>query len=299
MLPSTIDRFKGYLEERGRAEHTVNGYAQDLAIFARWFEETNGEPLGTENLTPTDVRQYRQSMEAAKARPATINRRLSALRMYSEALQALGLSPNNPAEGVRGVKEQVTAPKWLDKKEQAAITRVLERGLNTAISDFGRRQAKRDRAAVLLMLNCGLRVSEVCALDMADVELTERKGMIHVRGGKGDKARSIPINRTAREGLRAWLEARGDDPGRVFTGKRGHELTPSGLQRRIEELGRLAKLEVTPHSLRHSFAKNLVDAGVSLEKVAMLLGHSNLNTTRIYIIPSQRDLETAVGLLDN
>jgi integrase/recombinase XerC len=75
-------------------------------------------------------------------------------------------------------------------------------------------------------------------------------------------------------------------------------LTSSGLQRRLAEIGRLAGLEVTPHTLRHTFAKNLVDAGVSLEKVAALLGHSSLNTTRIYTVPGHNDLEKAVEVLD-
>lgn len=299
MLPGTIDQFRDYLEGEGRATHTIRGYTQDLAIFARWFEEANGEELAGDNLTPTDIRLYRQFLQGpAKAKPATINRRLAALRMYGESMRTAGVIGDNPAHGVRGVKEQTMAPKWLDKKQQAAITRALEKDLLTAVSDFGRRQATRDRAAVLLMLNAGLRVSEVCALDLADFELSERKGTVHVRTGKGDKARAVPLNRTVREALQAWLELRGADPGQVFTGKRGNALTPSGLQRRLEELGRLARVEVTPHSLRHSFAKNLVDADVSLDKVAMLLGHSNLNTTRIYTIPSSQDLTRAVELLD-
>jgi site-specific recombinase XerD len=98
--------------------------------------------------------------------------------------------------------------------------------------------------------------------------------------------------------LADWFEQRPEAASSyLLIGKRGGRLKARGVERVIESLGKQSGVEVTPHVLRHTFAKNLVDAGVTLEKVAMLLGHSNLNTTRIYITPSQADLAEAVGLL--
>ncbi len=137
--------------------------------------------------------------------------------------------------------------------------------------------AKCDRAMIVLLLNSGLRISELCALSTKDIELTDRKGKLIVRQDKGSKKREVPLNRIAREALKDWMNVRtaGDA---LFEGKRGDRLSPSGVYRRLVELARRAKLEdVSPHTLRHTFSKNLVDAGVGLEHVAALLGQSNLN----------------------
>jgi integrase/recombinase XerC len=107
-----------------------------------------------------------------------------------------------------------------------------------------------------------------------------------------------PAYGPAREALKNWMKVRvkGDA---IFEGKRGDRLSPSGAYRRLAELARRADIQgVSPHTLRHSFGKNLVDAGVGLERVAALLGHSNLNTTRIYTTPGARDLEKAVEHLE-
>ena len=114
---------------------------------------------------------------------------------------------------------------------------------------------------------------------------------------EGEKRREVPVNAEAREAISKWLELRGRDPGLLFSSQRGDGITGSGIHRRLAELGRIANAEVHAHTLRHTFAKNLIDAGVGLERVAALLGHSNLNTTRIYTTPGERDLEAAVERL--
>ncbi len=199
---------------------------------------------------------------------------------------------------VKGVEEQSLAPHWLDRKEQDALVRETEKALNSAQTESAKIQAKRDRAVIVLLLNSGLRISELCALSTKDIELTDRKGKLIVRQGKGSKKREVPLNRIAREALKDWMNVRSAGDA-LFEGKRGDRLSPSGVYRRLVELARRAKLEdVSPHTLRHTFSKNLVDAGVGLERVATLLGHSNLNTTRIYTTPGARDLEKAVEQLE-
>jgi integrase/recombinase XerC len=291
--------YQQYLEGRGASRLTISGYLRDLRLFSTWFVKTNREQVSPENLTPIDIRLYRGHLIAEKMRPATINRRLAALRSFGSMLHETWDMPFNPAGGIRGVDKQKIAPKWLDKKQQTALIRALERQVMAARSEPARRQALRDRAAVILLLNSGLRVSELCALDLDDLELRERGGKLRVRSGKGDKAREIPLNKTARAAVKAWLELHlGEGQGPFLTGKRNIRLTPSGFERRLRLIGQMIGIEVNPHSLRHTFAKNLVDAGVSLEKVAALMGHENLNTTRIYTIPGEDDLEKAVDTLD-
>jgi len=145
-----------------------------------------------------------------------------------------------------------------------------------------------------------MRVSELCALDINDMVLNERSGSVVVRYGKGGKRREIPLNATVRRALKAWLEVRGSSPGPLFTSRRGGGITPRGVEYLITRYAYDARLEgVTPHTLRHTFCKQLVDAGESLDRVAVLTGHASLkNTTARYTRPTAKDLEVAVGRLE-
>ncbi len=160
------------------------------------------------------------------------------------------------------------------------------------------KQGRRDAAILALLLHAGLRVSEVCSLKKKDMVIGKRSGQVIVRSGKGGRYREVPLNRDAREAVKIWLSVRSDSADdTLFVGRRGVGLKARGVQRMVERLAIAARLDpeqVTPHTLRHTMGKNLIDAGVSLDRVAMLMGHSNLNTTAIYTTPSQADLAMAV-----
>lgn len=287
---TSVNNFISFLQQQDRSQRTIQGYTSDLQSFAAWFYQSNGEKLTEKNLTPTDVREYRQWLVSRGAAPATINRHLATLRVFA---QLSGMSID-----VKGVEEQSLAPRWLDRKEQAALVRETEKAINVAKTEPAKVQAIRDKAIIILLMNSGLRISELCDLYMKDVELTERKGRLTVRQGKGGKHREIPLNSPARDALKAWMKVHAKSDS-LFEGKRGDRLSPSGVYRRLVELARRANIEdVSPHTLRHTFSKNLVDSGVGLERVAALLGHANLNTTRIYTTPGKRDLEKAVEQLE-
>ena len=156
----------------------------------------------------------------------------------------------------------------------------------------------RDAAIVKLILYAGLRVGEIIQLRMSDIILDERKGSVIVREGKGTKRREIPLNAKARKAILDYLRVRPEvESEYLFLGQRNEAIQSKTVQRAV---GRFTETtDITPHSLRHTFAKSLIDSGVSLDKVATLLGHSNLNTTRIYTTPGVQDLEDAIGNLDN
>jgi integrase/recombinase XerC len=134
---------------------------------------------------------------------------------------------------------------------------------------------------------------------LEDLQLTDRKGWVWVRQGKGGRQRNVPLNLDARRALQEWLNSR-PEGGTDFVwiaveSEQERALSSRSVQRALTRIGRQAGLPaLTPHMLRHSFAKNLINSGVGLEKVASLLGHSSLNTTRIYVTPNQVDLEKAV-----
>jgi site-specific recombinase XerD len=294
-MSMNFDAFGQYLRELDRSPSTVASYLRELQGFARWFEQTNGEPLTPAALTGRDVRDFREFCQVNHGdAPATVNRRLAAIRAYGAWLVETEQLPGNPAERVKLIGEVPLAPHSLDRRQLAALERELERTVNRAITVVAKFLAARDRAMVLLLANTGLRVSELCALEIADVAISERSGSVMVRRGKGNKQRSVPLNVEARRALTVWLHTYAHAEGEaLFCG-----LTPRGVQYAIKEYGRRACVPVTPHTLRHSFAKSLADAGVRAEEIAALLGHSKLETTRRYTQPTSKDLAAAVERLE-
>jgi site-specific recombinase XerD len=194
----------------------------------------------------------------------------------------------DPTARVRGVKAVEAAPKSLDKRDVDRLIRTVERHGN-----------KRDLAVVQVLRHTGIRVGELVALRLSDVETSERKGTLVVRSGKGAKYRAVPLNVDARRALAEYLAVRpvvADD--RLFIGTRGHGMGTQAVENLIRRYGKLARLDdLTPHVLRHTFARHSLDAGTDLVTVATLLGHERLETTARYAKPSGRDLERAVERL--
>lgn len=298
------DEFKAYLLAEDRSPVTIAGYVGDVHLFAQWYEKQYQESLVPDGLTNEAVRGYKQYLLEQANKPKTINRRLASLAAYAHWLGQAGYVKNgrNPVQGVKAVKEVVLAPKWLDKKQRAALLRAVDKEVEDAMRRYPRLRLMylRDAAIVKLILFAGLRVGEIIHLRLSDIVMDERKGSVIVREGKGTKRREIPLNAKARKALLDYLPMRPDvERYELFLGQRNEGVQSKTIQRAVQRFARKAELKnVTPHALRHSFAKALIDAGVSLEKVATLLGHSNLNTTRIYTTPGEEDLEDAVGKID-
>jgi len=281
-----LDGFREQLTVSGKSAHTVEAYARDVRLFGEWFLQTNGRELAPQRITPIDIREYRSRLLTVKGyKPATVNRKLASISAFCRWAIETGFISTNPADPISQVDEVRPAPKWLNKNEQYALLR--------AVQEKGR---SRDVALITMMLNTGLRVSEVSQLTMDDIQISSRKGSVSVRGGKGEKFRRVPLNVDTRKALRAYLAQRDEGDGEhLFVSQRGGPLQPSGIYYLINRYAYDARLEdVTPHTLRHTFAKNLVDAGVSLDRVAQLLGHESVDTTRIYTTPSEQDLQREV-----
>jgi site-specific recombinase XerD len=299
----SLTNFKKYLQDNDFSDLTVRGYLSDLNLFTQWFEQTNGENMKLEQITPSDVKEYRQRLLTVEKHAAnTVNRKLASLSALMQWALNSGKISSDPTQKIKLVRKVESAPKWLDKREQFALSRAIERDLQLAKLRYPKRWVtrRRDASLVLFMLNTGLRLGEAVSLQVEDVQLSDRRGSVLVRNGKGNKQRSIPLNNEARQALKDWYEVRPESKfvWTVVEGDTGSGLSGRTVQRLIFRYAQEASLDdLTPHVLRHSFAKNLVNAGVGLEKVAALLGHGSLNTTRIYVTPSEKDLELAVDAL--
>lgn len=291
-----LPAFAGHLEATGCSARTIKSYLEDVRAFAAWFLVENGQPFSPDLLTGVDLRAYRQFALETKISPATFNRRRVTLARLAAWAMQTGCLTYNPIEGVDRLAEGEQAPRWLTPKETHRLLRQLELQINGSKTTVGKLQAIRDHAVVALMLYAGLREDEVSRLDVEDLTLSERKGKVIVRRGKGDKRREVPLSAEARRALRLWLELCGRSTGPLFVGKHGERLGAKGIQDRVAAVRRAAGLEdhVTPHTLRHTFAKRLLDGGAELTEVGRLLGHARLETTARYVQPGWDDLERAV-----
>ncbi len=282
-----------WLEDRDRGNRTVQAYRGDLSQFRIWFEARNGEVWDASRVTSLDVREWRRGLLEVCS-PATVNRKLSALSSFFRWGVEDGLLVGSPMVCIEHVKQQRSAPRWLERAEQRRVVRALEIAVQGAQSERARWRALRDRAMVMLMLHAGLRVAEVAGARMTSLVLRSRSGVLTIEG-KGGKWRTVPLNASVRKALRSWLDVRSGEGDAIFESQKGLGIDAASVWRRVHRIGEQAGVEgLTPHRFRHSFAKGLVDAGVGLPTVAELLGHSRLQTTMIYTRPGARDLADAV-----
>ncbi len=276
-LPPEVALFAAYLESERRASpHTVKAYLEDLRQYASHLE-ASGVPLPA--ASPAAVRGF-LSRAAATCGPASLARKLSAVRSLHRFLVKEGRARSNPARTVAAPRQRRRLPEVLAEAEAAALVEAPARPEPLAL---------RDRALLELLYSSGLRVSELTGLDVGDVDL----GAATVRVlGKGRKERLLPFGRPAREALGRWLEegrpalaaGAGRGRGALFLNRRGGRLTSRSVARRLCRWVREARLprHVHPHVLRHSFATHLLAAGADLRGIQELLGHASLATTQRY-----------------
>lgn len=269
-----FELFSNHLQKTDRAaSHKL--YRGDVMRFAEWFQ---GNLLSA---SPLDIAEYRRYLQEKGKKPSTVNRALVSLRVFYDFLVKQGLIGDNPAEDIKPVAVVDIAPRWLTRQEQSALMRSVKESNNP-----------RDEAIIALMLHAGLRVSEVVSLDRSDITIGERSGSVTVRQGKGNKRREVPLNKTARRILSRWLEENPEGP--LFPNRYGTPITARAVRQIVTEYAYHAKIKASPHTLRHTFCKNLIDAGVSIDQVAIMAGHSKLDVTKRYTAPSMQDLQSAV-----
>ncbi len=292
-MDDLLQDYRDYLYDQDKSEQTVKAYMADLTSFSRWFQQTTREPLDLEHVTPMEIIDYRNAMLDWGKKPSTINRSLISISSFCQWAQQNDLIPSNPAEGVRSVAEEPLAPRALERKEQLALLRAVRKSDNL-----------RDLAIITMLLHTGMRVGELCNLRVSDIRISTHSNMVTVREGKGTKRRNIPLNSTVISVLKDYLKSldtdehvvliTGPNPEKerfLFYGQKRMPLTDRGVRYIIQKYAYNAKIEhLSPHVFRHTCAKNLIDAGQSIDRVSKILGHSNVNTTAVYTIPTERDL---------
>ena len=290
-----LEQYKEHLLNLDKSPMTIKGYVTDLKQVQKWL----GADRSLETITAADVRGYRDHMIAIHASPNTISRHLAALASFGQwGADKAGIFNENPALYIEPVEVATLAPRWLDKSQKRKLLTAIENDLREAKEIYPRLWLIRYRDAVMvrLLLNTGLRVGELCELRLSDLTLGERKGSVLVRSGKGRKQRSVALMNETRKELSEWLSVRPQvNSDHLFVGQREGPLRPRIVQRVVARYAVKAELEeVTPHTLRHTFSKSLLDSGASLVEVSKLLGHKSLDSTARYTQPSESELQDVV-----
>jgi integrase/recombinase XerC len=274
-----ISQFITYLKvERNYSQHTSDGYRRDLSDFATFLADDDGLLPAVEEIDHLTIRSYLANLQERQLARSTVIRRLSSIRSFFKYLCRRGYLVADPTYTLSSPKAKRKLPEFLEISEVDALI---------SAPDLSNIVGLRDRAILELLYTTGMRVSELLALDTPDIDRTN--AIVKVRG-KGKKERIIPIGGLAITALNDYLEKRNelakDNPTQaVFLSERGNRIPDAkSIRRRIDKYAQIAgiKKKISPHTLRHTFATHLLNAGADLRSVQELLGHTNLATTQIY-----------------
>ncbi len=279
-MPDTLgqarDRYLDYIREvRQLSPHTLSNYQRDLDAFVQWSDNRGITQAG--KVQEADIRQWVSHLHRRGLAGSSIQRSLSATRSLFNFLGRENGYPRNPAASVQAPRKPRKLPKTMDADQ---VDQYLNFEQDSPL-------ASRDSAIAELFYSSGLRLAELVAVNLQDIDHQAR--LITVTG-KGNKTRTVPVGGAALGAIELWLQQRPpiaadpDSANALFTSLRGKRISVRNIQDRIKRQGRKAGMsqDVHPHMLRHSFASHMLESSGDLRAVQELLGHANIATTQIY-----------------
>ncbi len=293
VLANWIEEYLKHLEyQRNASPHTLRNYASDLEQFylylARTAEGSERPEPELDQIDNITIREFLGHLYQRGNKKSSVARKLATVRSFIKFLRGEGAVSTNPAKLVATPRQEKRLPDFLPT---GSVVELIEAPDTSSIL------GKRDRAILELLYATGLRVSELVGLDLGDIDLGEK--ILRVLG-KGRKERVVPFGQKALEALEDYMRARADlikqvrnaEVDAVFLNARGGRLTSRSVEylidRYVEKLAQ--RLKVHPHTLRHSFATHMLNAGADLRAIQELLGHESLSTTQKYTHVSTEQL---------
>ncbi|HZS41238.1 MAG TPA: tyrosine recombinase XerC [Polyangia bacterium] len=276
-MQALVERFRDHLAyEKRSSPNTVRAYLENVVAALAFVRAKRGREPEPRDLDIPTLRSYLASLFEHNE-PATIARKLSAVRAFLRFLRRERIIDENLAMLVRPPKAKKSLPSFLTPEQAAALVEAPR-----AASRRPTVLELRDAAILEVLYGCGLRVSECVGLDLVDLEAIE----LRVRRGKGGKDRIVPLGEKARAALDAYLDRRAElrpTDGALFLNARGARVTTRSVRRFVDRHALVAGTPPThPHALRHSYATHLLGSGADLRSIQQLLGHSSLKTTARY-----------------
>jgi len=289
---AVVAAYEAWLGRQPLAGRSRDAYLAQVRSFVTWLagSEHGGGALTEPSVRDWAVRDYKRHVKTAKQwAPTSVNQALAAIDNF---YRSLGIGrPEVAREDLAQV-----APRALGEDEQRRFLRTVE-GCPSA----------RDRAIATAFFYTGLRLSELAALEVADLSISARRGRLRVRSGKGDAYREVPLNSVCRSAIDEWAKVRA---GQLVAGKEatdgqgettalwlsrsGSAMSARAVDLIIRRLAKDANLELSAHTLRHTAVTNLIRSGADVVMVAEIAGHRRLDTTRRYSLPSDADKDAAL-----
>ncbi len=274
-IQSIAESFQSFLAEQGKHLNTIRSYGNDLRQFFSWSRNTFGEGMDLSDITRSDVQDFRAFLLTRNASPASVNRKVTALRQFFEFCLHRNIVSANPAADIGGVAADPKPPAVLLRKDALLLVRTAERQPGTL-----------DASIILLLLHAGLRSSELCSLTVGNVHLTPREGRLFIKGQRGKTTRFVYLSTRAQNALRQYMRQRGisvlakrlrKEP--LFLTYEGAALTQQAVDQVVKRVGRLVGMaDITPSMLRSTYAANQLQSGVSPESVALNMGVASLKS---------------------
>lgn len=283
-MKKEIETFISYMHEQRQASvNTQAAYARDLRKLMEYVEKQGVTSFV--QVTETQIQSYMEQMKAQGRKAATISRSIASIKAFFTWQAAEGMRADNPARSLKAPRIEKKPPEILTEDE---IIRLLEQPSSYAPKEL------RDKAMMELLYATGIRVSELISLELSDVNLQ----LEYVTCRDEHKERSVPFGNTAKQALERYLEKSrpqlvGDaNCTLLFTNCSGEPMSRQGFWKIVKHYGKQANLvgEITPHTLRHSFAAHLLGNGADLKSVQELMGHSDISTTQVYVQLSDRKI---------
>ncbi len=278
-----LSGFSGHLEcVDGLAKNTLIAYLGDCRAFAEFIKENHPNSYNEGRITSKEARLFLVFLKRNGLKQVSIGRKLDSLKRFGDYLAETGAWLTNPFRELPYPRAEHYRAEYLSPEEAFGLLKIKFK------DDFS---GSRDRAMLELFYSCGLRLSELVGIDIKDIQFSERVIRIF---GKGGKYRIVPLGPKTAETLKKYLQLRKDKlrseniaslaGASVFLNKRGSRITPRSAARIVKRylLESSEQLKLSTHSLRHSFATHLLEAGANLRAVQQMLGHSSLKTTQKY-----------------
>ncbi len=293
-LESILKGFEENLAKQDKSKQTIKNYISGVEKFAKYMEEKIGK-FSPSDIIELDIKEYRSYLlNVKKEKPSTINLNLSALTNFCDYLVSIEMLKTNPVRSIDKIriqKERVAPEVFENKNILYRLRREIYSSNNL-----------RDIAIYEILYNTGVRVSELCNIELDDVEISERKGTLTIREGKGSKYREIPLNSTVRKAISNYLTIRLNIPTKdkkLLQGERG-PLKRQAINKILNKYAKRAGIteRVHPHKLRHQLGHDLAENGESVTKIAEILGHSDINVTRRYTMPTREEKAEALERLN-
>ena len=276
-MDKLIQNFIEYLEyEKGYSKKTIISYENDLELFNKYLKEN--KITNIKNIDYNTIRKYLSYLHDNKYEASSVSRKISALRSFFKYNIKEKVTTNNPMTLISNPKKEKKLPKYLNYEE-------IEKLLNSIEMD--KKEGIQERLIIELLYSTGIRVSELVNIKIKDIKIKENQ--INILG-KGNKERIVLFGEKAKEIIKIYLNAYKEE----FTGnisnqyllinKKGKQLTTNKIELIVKDVLKKSalKLNISPHTLRHTFATHMLDSGADLKSVQELLGHENLKTTAIY-----------------